>query len=252
MHPVAGRSGIRRRHAQLPRRSRRWRSGCVISERIGIETIHTRVRCLTGVAARASCVALRHSNGRHMVRIYGPTTTIARGGTITMNFYDPEGHLLDYRRVEELAGEQRHLAAHRLLLQPRRGRNGGGDHRGATCEAALETGADMNLPRFLQFDDSIAAARAPARSASRSASSAISPTHSASSDSPQSFATRRAWPSERDVRHRRRPRDSRRRIASFVKSSGIDHACRRPRRWGCAWHGRTVDVLPPASGTANQ
>ena len=24
-----------------------------------------------------------------------------------MNFYDPAGHLLDYRRVEELAGEQR-------------------------------------------------------------------------------------------------------------------------------------------------
>ena len=23
-----------------------------------------------------------------------------------MNFYDPEGHLLDYRRVEELAGAQ--------------------------------------------------------------------------------------------------------------------------------------------------
>ena len=25
-----------------------------------------------------------------------------RGGTITLNFYDPDGHLLDYRRVEEL------------------------------------------------------------------------------------------------------------------------------------------------------
>ena len=54
-----------------------------------------------------------------MVRIYGPMTTAARGGTVTMNFYDPDGHLLDYRRVEELAGAGAHLAAHRLLLQSR-------------------------------------------------------------------------------------------------------------------------------------
>ena len=42
-----------------------------------------------------------------------------RGGTITINFYDPDGHLLDYRRVEELAGAAAHLAADRLLLQSR-------------------------------------------------------------------------------------------------------------------------------------
>ena len=30
-----------------------------------------------------------------------------RGGTVTMNFYDPDGHLVDYRRVEELAGARR-------------------------------------------------------------------------------------------------------------------------------------------------
>jgi selenocysteine lyase/cysteine desulfurase len=50
---------------------------------------------------------LRHTNGRPMVRIYGPGDTTLRGATVTMNFYDPEGHLLDYRRVEEMAGEQR-------------------------------------------------------------------------------------------------------------------------------------------------
>ena len=42
-----------------------------------------------------------------MVRIYGPATTTMRGGAITLNFYDPDGHLLDYRRVEELANRQR-------------------------------------------------------------------------------------------------------------------------------------------------
>ena len=41
-----------------------------------------------------------------MVRIYGPLTTAMRGAIVTMNVYDPDGRLLDYRRVEELAGEQ--------------------------------------------------------------------------------------------------------------------------------------------------
>jgi molybdenum cofactor sulfurtransferase len=72
---------------------------------IGIETIGERVRCLTGWLLE-ELLALRHGNGRAMVRIYGPANTEARGGTITLNLYDPQGHLLDYRRVEELAGEE--------------------------------------------------------------------------------------------------------------------------------------------------
>jgi molybdenum cofactor sulfurtransferase len=74
-------------------------------ESIGIETIAERVRCLTGWMIE-ELLALRHGNGRAMVRIYGPASTEARGGTITLNLYDPQGHLLDYRRVEELAGEE--------------------------------------------------------------------------------------------------------------------------------------------------
>jgi molybdenum cofactor sulfurtransferase len=71
---------------------------------IGVETIGERVRCLVGWLLEG-LLALRHSNGRAMVRIYGPATAEARGGTVTLNLYDPRGHLLDYRRVEELAGE---------------------------------------------------------------------------------------------------------------------------------------------------
>jgi molybdenum cofactor sulfurtransferase len=72
---------------------------------IGIETISERVRCLTGWLLE-ELLALRHANGRAMVRIYGPATTESRGGTVTLNLYDPEGRLLDYRRVEELAGAE--------------------------------------------------------------------------------------------------------------------------------------------------
>lgn len=50
---------------------------------------------------------LRHSNGNSMVRLYGPSTIQSRGGTVTFNLYDRDGLLVDYRRVEELAGLQR-------------------------------------------------------------------------------------------------------------------------------------------------
>ncbi len=79
--------------------------GLLHLQSIGIETIAERVRCLSGWLLE-ELLALRHTNGRAMVRIYGPATTQARGGTVTLNLYDPQGHLLDYRRVEELAGAE--------------------------------------------------------------------------------------------------------------------------------------------------
>ena len=41
-----------------------------------------------------------------MVRIYGPTDTTMRGGTVTLNLYGPDERLLDYRRIEELANAE--------------------------------------------------------------------------------------------------------------------------------------------------
>jgi selenocysteine lyase/cysteine desulfurase len=52
-------------------------------------------------------LALKHSNGRGLVRIYGPTSLERRGGTVTMNFYDPEGRVIDHLQVERLAAERR-------------------------------------------------------------------------------------------------------------------------------------------------
>ncbi|HYS24144.1 MAG TPA: aminotransferase class V-fold PLP-dependent enzyme, partial [Vicinamibacterales bacterium] len=56
---------------------------------VGVDMINTRVRTLTAWMLQR-LVDLQHSNGHHLVRIYGPTTTESRGGTITLNFYDPE------------------------------------------------------------------------------------------------------------------------------------------------------------------
>ena len=69
---------------------------------VGVETIHTRVMCLTGWLLEA-LGALRHSNGAAVVRVYGPAGTDRRGATIAMNFFDPSGVLIDSERVERRA-----------------------------------------------------------------------------------------------------------------------------------------------------
>lgn len=116
---------------------------------IGIDLIETRVRCLTGWMLR-ELLALQHANGRPLVRIYGPTTTAMRGSIVTMNFYDPGGHLLDYRRVEELAGERGISLRTGCFCNPGVGEAA----EGITDDdiaAAMAATSDLSLPRFLQF-----------------------------------------------------------------------------------------------------
>ena len=116
---------------------------------IGMDVINTRVRSLTSWLLER-LVRLQHSNGHHMVRIYGPITTDSRGGTIAMNFYDPEGHLLDYRRVEEMAGQQGISLRTGCFCNPGAGETAEGITE-ADVRAALELDANMNLARFLDL-----------------------------------------------------------------------------------------------------
>jgi selenocysteine lyase/cysteine desulfurase len=73
---------------------------------IGIETISSRVRCLTGWLLE-ELGRLRHRNGAPLVELYGPTTTEARGGTVSFNVLTPDGRPLDYRAVEAEANRRR-------------------------------------------------------------------------------------------------------------------------------------------------
>jgi selenocysteine lyase/cysteine desulfurase len=85
-----------------------------------------------------------------MARIYGPITTHARGGTVTLNLYDPQGCLLDYRRVEELAG----LAGISLRTGCFCNPGAGEIAEGLTEEdmqAGFAMGADINLMSFLRL-----------------------------------------------------------------------------------------------------
>jgi len=118
-------------------------------ESIGIEAIGERIACLTGWCLE-ELMALRHSNGRAMVRIYGPVTMDSRGGTITLNLYDPHGHLFDYRRIEELAGEERISLRTGCFCNPGLGESA----EGLTEEdmlAALALGSGINLTSFMQL-----------------------------------------------------------------------------------------------------
>ncbi|HEV2520809.1 MAG TPA: aminotransferase class V-fold PLP-dependent enzyme [Candidatus Acidoferrales bacterium] len=118
-------------------------------ESIGIGTIAERVRCLTGWLLE-ELLALRHGNGRAMVRIYGPANTQARGGTVTLNLYDPQGHLLDYRRVEELAGAEGISLRTGCFCNPGAGETA----EGLTEEdmrAGFSLGTEINLLSFVRM-----------------------------------------------------------------------------------------------------
>ncbi|MGV8083761.1 MAG: aminotransferase class V-fold PLP-dependent enzyme [Coriobacteriia bacterium] len=74
-------------------------------ERIGVDLIHVRVAALTAMLLEAFPWLL-HSNGRPLVRVYGPTDCKARGGTIALGLFDSQGHVFDVEQVERLAAEQ--------------------------------------------------------------------------------------------------------------------------------------------------
>jgi selenocysteine lyase/cysteine desulfurase len=124
------------------------KSGLQYLEKVGIKTIAMRVHCFTGWLLD-NLLSLQHSNGKPMVRIYGPTDTKMRGGTIALNFYGPDERLLDYRRIEELANEEGISLRTGCFCNP-----GAGEiAEGLTAEdmlAGLNAGPDLSLPHFLQ------------------------------------------------------------------------------------------------------
>ena len=71
-------------------------------QQIGLDAIHTRVMCLTEWLLR-ELTALAHPTGVPLMRIYGPVDSEMRGGTVTLNFYDRDGHFIDHRLVEKRA-----------------------------------------------------------------------------------------------------------------------------------------------------
>ena len=114
---------------------------------VGIDMIHDRVMCLTSWLLE-NLIGLRHSSGAPVVRVYGPTNMEARGGTLTINFYDPKEVLIDHRRIDDLASRVGISLRTGCFCNP-----GAGDlAHGLTEEdmpAAFENGERMTFEQFL-------------------------------------------------------------------------------------------------------
>jgi molybdenum cofactor sulfurtransferase len=73
---------------------------------VGIGTIHRGVQYLTR-RLLGRLPTLRHANGAPLIRLYGPTDDVDRGGTIPFNVLDPAGGIVDFWTVEAMAAERR-------------------------------------------------------------------------------------------------------------------------------------------------
>lgn len=71
-------------------------------ESVGMDLIHERVRCLTGWLL-TNLKEMKYSNGKPLVKIYGPVDTKKRGGAISTNFFTPDGAVIDHRWIEQSA-----------------------------------------------------------------------------------------------------------------------------------------------------
>ncbi len=111
-------------------------------EGVGIDAIHRRVRALTGWLIDA-LLELRHSTGRSLVAIYGPVTTDARGGTVTLNFQDQSGRFIDHQTIEDRATERGISIRSGCFCNPGAG------------ELAMGISADEMSSCFVRFSDRI-------------------------------------------------------------------------------------------------
>jgi len=75
-------------------------------QRVGVDSIHTRVTCLTEWLL-VQLAALRHDTDVPLVRVYGPADGVMRGATVALNFYDRHGHFIDHQLVEQRANAAR-------------------------------------------------------------------------------------------------------------------------------------------------
>lgn len=78
------------------------RPGLEFMERVGRPDISAHVDTLTATALRM-LRSRRHANGTPVFLLYGPTTTVNRGGTIAFNVQNAGGSLVHYEHVEAWA-----------------------------------------------------------------------------------------------------------------------------------------------------
>ncbi|HET6763147.1 MAG TPA: aminotransferase class V-fold PLP-dependent enzyme [Longimicrobiaceae bacterium] len=75
-------------------------------ERVGVDRIREHALGLTGLLLREG-LALTHSNGRPLMRVYGPAGTDRRGASVAMNVLDADGDVVFFKEVENRARRDR-------------------------------------------------------------------------------------------------------------------------------------------------
>jgi selenocysteine lyase/cysteine desulfurase len=119
-------------------------------ESVGIENIHERCRCLTAWLLE-QIAALKHSNGRRLIRIYGPSEAKGRGGAITMNFYDAQDRVVDHLEIEQAASRANISLRTGCFCNP-----GGGETALELSKTELigcfRNSAEARVPRFTPED----------------------------------------------------------------------------------------------------
>lgn len=74
-------------------------------EKIDVNTINKRVKALTNWLL-INLSELEHSNGKRLIHIFGSQDIEDRGGTLVMNFYDADGRLFPFSKVENEANKR--------------------------------------------------------------------------------------------------------------------------------------------------
>jgi molybdenum cofactor sulfurtransferase len=113
-------------------------------ESVGYDLIHERVMDLTGWLLQ-NLTAMQHSNGAPLVRVYGPTTTQARGGAVTVNFFDRQGRPFDQRDVEGDANKVNISLRTGCFCNPGAGEIAGGLTRMELVACFIQPGHEQRL-----------------------------------------------------------------------------------------------------------
>ncbi|MEU3709189.1 aminotransferase class V-fold PLP-dependent enzyme [Streptomyces catenulae] len=109
-------------------------------EAVGIDAVHDHVTALTA-RLLDGLRALRHGNGAPMVRLFGPETTLMRGGTVALHLLAPDGTVLDERAVARDSAARGISLRTGCFCNPGAGESAFGIPR-AALEAAGHRGAD--------------------------------------------------------------------------------------------------------------
>ncbi len=121
-------------------------------ESIGIDTIHTRVGCLSHWLI-GMLLELKHGNEKPVVRLYGPSERRMRGGTVTINVYDRDGAVVDHQIVEREANKWRISLRTGCFCNPGAGELAMGLSKDEMIKCMNAPGSRMPLEVFRQCID---------------------------------------------------------------------------------------------------